>query len=493
MQSLRYGLIVSILWTQIGMACADETTPAALVQAVRENEAWLDAVASLYLEVEIAWTKTARGLAVRKDLLQQQCPDRPLTPEHFSDLRPISQGELVCAFDRSRMRFHTRQAGHWDELHIWDGTCMTSLEQDDAGQSVRCTLQDDFNAAFEQCMAAMSWPRARPHSLWWSAVDIGKDLPTFGLAEEFSCLGTETCRGAECTVLEVRPKDIRGIMAGQGPGRYIGGDYQQAGFIGEVRGITDQAFRWYVGAADQLLYGVTWYSDGVPFIEYWMADYQEISPGCRLPMTQGYTIYEQDEQTREAYADSACALTVTRIQVNEPLPDSLFIPDIPEDAQVIDRTRRGRRAADHDAAYVQLTGKPLPMLGSGELDPVITAEADRPMLICFLDVQQRPSRHCLPLLTGIKKDLDIHIVQVGPHETLENPDPDFRISVLSHDTADIRQAWGIKALPWLILTDAGHTVVAEGFSPEALSAMISEAQNAERRVQNAGGGISDKR
>jgi len=41
-----------------------------------------------------------------------------------------------------------------------------------------------------------------------------------------------------------------------------------------------------------------------------------------------------------------------------------------------------------------------------------------------------------------------------------------------------RLAWGVKSLPWLILTDKKHVVAAEGFSIIDLDAKIDEIENA---------------
>jgi hypothetical protein len=44
----------------------------------------------------------------------------------------------------------------------------------------------------------------------------------------------------------------------------------------------------------------------------------------------------------------------------------------------------------------------------------------------------------------------------------------------------IRAAWGLKALPWLILTDPKRVVTAEGFGLNELNDKIKETENVER-------------
>jgi hypothetical protein len=52
--------------------------------------------------------------------------------------------------------------------------------------------------------------------------------------------------------------------------------------------------------------------------------------------------------------------------------------------------------------------------------------------------------------------------------------------VLSHVVSDLNIAWGIDRLPWLVLTDKEHVVIAEGFTLEELDEKIKEATDAER-------------
>jgi hypothetical protein len=49
----------------------------------------------------------------------------------------------------------------------------------------------------------------------------------------------------------------------------------------------------------------------------------------------------------------------------------------------------------------------------------------------------------------------------------------FKISTITGDLEAIRRSWGIKALPWLILTDRNHVVTAEGFGIDELNERIS--------------------
>ena len=52
----------------------------------------------------------------------------------------------------------------------------------------------------------------------------------------------------------------------------------------------------------------------------------------------------------------------------------------------------------------------------------------------------------------------------------------FQVGMVQGDEEKTRFNWGVKALPWLILTDKKHTVRAEGFSLADLDAKVAEIQ-----------------
>ena len=107
----------------------------------------------------------------------------------------------------------------------------------------------------------------------------------------------------------------------------------------------------------------------------------------------------------------------------------------------------------------------------------ITAEDTRgkAILLCLLDMNQRPSRNCLlQLNTKIQelkiKDVLVVIVQASKiddsvlNEWVEKNNIPFPVGMIRGDEEKIRFAWGVRSLPWLILTDKEHIVTAEGFS-----------------------------
>ena len=121
-----------------------------------------------------------------------------------------------------------------------------------------------------------------------------------------------------------------------------------------------------------------------------------------------------------------------------------------------------------------LAGRPLPDLDRMKIDPA-TVQADGKMiLVCFWDMNQRPSRRCISQLaerTEQLRDKGVTIIAVQASkvdgkaldEWVENNDVPFPVGMIQGDGEKIRFDWGVRSLPWLILTDHKHIVLSEGF------------------------------
>ncbi|MBN1359273.1 MAG: carboxypeptidase regulatory-like domain-containing protein [Sedimentisphaerales bacterium] len=122
---------------------------------------------------------------------------------------------------------------------------------------------------------------------------------------------------------------------------------------------------------------------------------------------------------------------------------------------------------------VTLAGKPLPDLKELGLS---SAETDgKPVLVCFFDMQQRPSRQALLQLAGqadtlTQKGIVVAAVQASVVAQAEldkwvrDSNVPFRIGMVGANAQETRLTWGIMSLPWLILADRSHLVRAEGFA-----------------------------
>ena len=123
---------------------------------------------------------------------------------------------------------------------------------------------------------------------------------------------------------------------------------------------------------------------------------------------------------------------------------------------------------------ISLTGKPLPRFENIKIDFSPEKDKNRRTLICFWDMNQRPSRNYIIELTKRAKELEekgVAIVAIQASEINENKLDEwikkynipFPVGMVKGDVEKTRFAWGVKSLPWLILTDPDHTVSTEGF------------------------------
>ena len=132
-----------------------------------------------------------------------------------------------------------------------------------------------------------------------------------------------------------------------------------------------------------------------------------------------------------------------------------------------------------------LLGKSIPNIS--ELGIKSEAAKDKAMLICFFDYEQRPSRNCILELNKKAKELkgkDIEIVAIHASnikqevldEWIKDNNIDFSVGMIKEDVEQTKFNWGVKALPWLILTDKKHVVQAEGFSINELDDEIAKLE-----------------
>ena len=138
-----------------------------------------------------------------------------------------------------------------------------------------------------------------------------------------------------------------------------------------------------------------------------------------------------------------------------------------------------------------LVGRPLPELKDVGVDLPMAETDGKMMLVCFFDMEQRPSRHCVTQLAKQAEQLNgksVTIVAVQAskmdRDALNKWKNEYNIpfpaGMVEGDADKARFTWGIRSLPWLILTDRGHIIRASGFQVNELNEKIGEMANAER-------------
>jgi hypothetical protein len=134
-----------------------------------------------------------------------------------------------------------------------------------------------------------------------------------------------------------------------------------------------------------------------------------------------------------------------------------------------------------------LIGKSIPEFEGIDIAFDIVQARDKMILVCFFDMEQRPSRNCLMQLAHQAKSLKekgllvsaVHATKVQQtqlKEWIKENKITFPIGIISGQEEQVRFNWGVQSLPWLILTDKKHNVSASGFSLTELDDKIRSIQ-----------------
>jgi protocatechuate 3,4-dioxygenase beta subunit len=136
-----------------------------------------------------------------------------------------------------------------------------------------------------------------------------------------------------------------------------------------------------------------------------------------------------------------------------------------------------------------LLGKALPDLKQLKIDLPSEDSENKIILVCFWDMQQRPSRHCVTEVAKQAEQLKqegVTIVAVQASkidastlkEWVEKYNIPFPVGTVEGDVEKTNFAWGVRSLPWLILTNRKHVITAEGFALSELDKKTKEDSDA---------------
>lgn len=130
-------------------------------------------------------------------------------------------------------------------------------------------------------------------------------------------------------------------------------------------------------------------------------------------------------------------------------------------------------------------GEPLPEFDGIDIDFDLSRAAGKMMLVCFWNMEQRPSRYCLRDLAERSQELnDKGIIIVAVHATkndkkaleewIKKSNIPFPIGIIHGDAQKILSTWSVESLPWLILTDRQYFTIDSGFALSELDEKIKE-------------------
>ena len=141
------------------------------------------------------------------------------------------------------------------------------------------------------------------------------------------------------------------------------------------------------------------------------------------------------------------------------------------------------RATAFKEEPVSLMAKPLPSLEQfgAKLDPAEVG--GKRILVCFWDMNQRPSRNCMRQIKNKAQALStkgvyVILVHTEPveedklEEWLRKNAVALPVCRVTGNVKQLKQEWNVQSLPWLILTDKKHVVTAEGFTLQELTEIM---------------------
>lgn len=195
-----------------------------------------------------------------------------------------------------------------------------------------------------------------------------------------------------------------------------------------------------------------------------------LSNGGVLPVETKRTRYSEDEEKHTLSTVDVNSISFKR----EDIPESLFEINFPVGAKIFNAI-----TGITTIVAPTLSGKSLPRFEAMDITFTTEEIKDKKLLICFFDMDQRPSRNCILQLNTRAQELrakDVVIVAVQASkieqamldEWIKENDVTFPVGMIQGDSEKIRFTWGVKSLPWLILTDKKNIVTAEGFSLDEL-------------------------
>jgi protocatechuate 3,4-dioxygenase beta subunit len=138
--------------------------------------------------------------------------------------------------------------------------------------------------------------------------------------------------------------------------------------------------------------------------------------------------------------------------------------------------------------YKSLLGRSLPDLKE-MVDLKPEQMQGKPVFLYLFDIDQRPSRHGMAVLAKQAAELEQKGVFMAAVQVAKVDEDNlkawsarqgipFPVGRIQDDENKTCSAWGIKWLPWLVVTDKSHTVTAEGFSLDELDAKIKDSAGA---------------
>ncbi|MBN2589649.1 MAG: sigma-70 family RNA polymerase sigma factor [Sedimentisphaerales bacterium] len=206
-----------------------------------------------------------------------------------------------------------------------------------------------------------------------------------------------------------------------------------------------------------------------------------------MPVKIKSVLYVKDLKTNKNGRFSADHMPDMRYSVVAEPPSenqyatTVFVGDVTCGRKDINIVLQNKKETKRKAA--SLIGKNILQFDEIKIDLDENKIKDKYLLLCFFDIEQRPSRSALIELNKKLLELKIQNVVVAAvqvsileddllNEWLEENDITFQVGKFQGRDETLSN-WGVTAQPWLILTDKNHVVTDEGFSITELDGKIN--------------------
>jgi hypothetical protein len=208
--------------------------------------------------------------------------------------------------------------------------------------------------------------------------------------------------------------------------------------------------------------------------------------GIPFPEKIKQASYRTDDALEHIFT-SSYVVSVESFMPDGDIAAQEFAPKFPPDTSVNKYASAEPQATDFNPT---IPLKHLRQFAGIDIEFNVDQAEGKMILVCFFDMNQRPSRNCIRELAKREEELKekgVTVVAVQTskvnedrfNEWMKEHSVPFPIGMVQGDVEKTRFAWGVHSLPWLILTDRRHIVCAEGFGFEELGEKIKESNDVE--------------
>ena len=511
--------------------------PAELVRGVRKDEAWIDTAESFRIRLEGRWTRTTEAIAISTADLKRKFPSTEISEARFPELNPQTHEKIDLGFDRRRMHVNieSQDGGRVMRKSLWDGQLEFTHEKYSSGQE-HYSLAKNHEHLARFFIGNLPCFRAGPHRYWWEP----RGGP--GRPEDCRLAGRGQFRGHDCWVVEteilfwtyyigVEDRRLHGLTRFVLPRGYESRSWpieqRIASEFGHPVSSKQEYKEWEKSLPkDEKVAMLKRYYVAIrpivrPQFTHFFDDYQELAPSCWLPMKMGYDHWGRDSEP--AAISATREMRVISVELNQPLPDSLFEISMNEGVRLFDRRydpplgytyRKGISAEEMDAiiadarqkqeemnarvsAQNAVVGTIAPSFPPGQWlnSPPLTWPdlRGKVVILDFWSDRCGPCRSYLPMSVDIHKERQTTgIVIIGIHtagsslESVQKLMKEFDITYpVCIDTPPPQGEvsfgkffgqLGVSAIPNSIVVDQGQKVVAHGDLPSTLAKARELAQ-----------------